>query len=161
MSTTTTPRQIEERAQALLDHDVLCCASALVDGLLLLETDILTHDTTKAIASAFSWEEVENLYSDPSAWPLDRCREYIEDNGGTVPDSEDVDEWRDAVTECSIPAEVLEWWRVTKQLADELLHIGEPVLRNEYGAWWGRTCSRQAIMADGTLQDVARLIFSR
>ena len=61
MSTTTTPQQIDERAQALLDQDVLCCDSALVDGPLLLETEALTHDTTQAIKPEDNPREIDSL----------------------------------------------------------------------------------------------------
>ena len=47
-------------------------------------------------------------------------------------------------------------WAVTEWLAKELLDIGECVLDNVYGYWWGRQCSGQAIKMDGTLQEIAR-----
>lgn len=51
--------------------------------------------------------------------------------------------------------EVLEWWLVSDWLANQLADIGAPVIRNDYGSWWGRTCSGQGFIMDGTLQDVA------
>jgi hypothetical protein len=35
--------------------------------------------------------------------------------------------------------ESYEWWAISDWLADKLIGINEPVLRNNYGVWWGRT----------------------
>jgi hypothetical protein len=51
--------------------------------------------------------------------------------------------------------EVFEWWRVSAWLGDELDSIGEVMLINQYGSWWGRTCTGQALIMDGVLQQVA------
>ena len=53
------------------------------------------------------------------------------------------------------PAEPYEWWRVSSWLCDQLHAIGEVTIDNGYGHWWGRTCSGQAWIMDGTLQTVA------
>lgn len=68
-----------------------------------------------------------------------------------------LDDWRDAVRDHSQenPAEVYEWWRVSGWLVKELREIGEAVLDNDYGNWWGRTCTGQSILQDGTLQEIA------
>jgi len=50
--------------------------------------------------------------------------------------------------------EVFEWWRVTDYLCGKLRNAGEPVIDNEYGCWWGRTCTGQAIILDGTIQRI-------
>ena len=211
MTDTTTPtaEQIEERAEALLQHDVHCCQSALVDSLLKLSGESFTLDDNRELAGAFGWEEVENLYPDPSDWTVKQCREYLDDYGHGHPDpdpwamdrdalaefytdetgdtlddvfcspewettdgqsfvadvidQEDIDgldDWRDAVRDTD-PQEVFEWWLVSDWLAGELDALGCPLLRNDYGTWWGRTCTGQAILQDGTLQDVARRILSR
>lgn len=53
------------------------------------------------------------------------------------------------------PAEVYEWWRVSAWLCDQLHAIGEVTIDNGYGHWWGRTCTGQSLLMDGTLQRVA------
>ena len=74
----------------------------------------------------------------------------------------DVEDWREAVTDADPePAEPLEWWLVSGDLARDLAEIGEPIIDNGYGTWWGRTCSGQSIMLDGTLQAAAALIINR
>ena len=50
--------------------------------------------------------------------------------------------------------EILEWWLITKWLAEKLESIGEPILETDYGFYWGRTCSGQAIILDGTIQRI-------
>jgi len=51
--------------------------------------------------------------------------------------------------------EPLEFYFVSKWLADRLYEIGEPVVRQFTGkAIWGRTCSGQAIALDDTFWEV-------
>jgi len=72
---------------------------------------------------------------------------------------EGLEEWQEAARDTG-PVEVYEWWLVTGYLASRLRGIGEPVLDNEYGCWWGRTCTGQSILLDGTLQRIAASIGS-
>jgi hypothetical protein len=68
-----------------------------------------------------------------------------------------IDDWRDACRDHAQdnPAEVYEWWRVSSWLCDQLHAIGEVTIANGYGYWWGRTCTGQGFIMDGTLQQVA------
>jgi hypothetical protein len=50
---------------------------------------------------------------------------------------------------------VFEWWRVDPWLCKRLAAIGEVTLDNAYGEWWGRTCTGQSLIMDGTLQRIA------
>ena len=54
-----------------------------------------------------------------------------------------------------MPQEISEWWLVSPWMGKKLLLEGEPVIDNEYGHWWGRTTSGQAI----SLDDVIRKVF--
>ena len=56
------------------------------------------------------------------------------------------------------PQEIFEWWLVSQWLADNLKAIGEPVLDNDYGTWWGRTVTGQSMELDGTLQSLWRSV---
>lgn len=56
---------------------------------------------------------------------------------------------------------VREWWLVSTTLAASLKHLGQTVLDNGLGQWWGRSISGQPIVMDGTMQHVARLTLSR
>lgn len=76
---------------------------------------------------------------------------------GTIDGLQD---WRDAVRDNSTdnPQEVYQWFRVSSWLLKKLRDIGQPVLDNDYGEWWGRTCCGQSIVQDGTIQEVAALV---
>lgn len=53
------------------------------------------------------------------------------------------------------PQEIFEWWPINDSyLKDELIEQGEPVLSNDYGDWWGRTCTGQSIELDPTFWDI-------
>jgi len=52
--------------------------------------------------------------------------------------------------------EALEHWAVSSWLADELAERGEMVTEFMDFYIWGRTCSGQAIMLDGVIQDIAK-----
>lgn len=156
-------RDIETLAERLCENDILARQSSLV-------SDLLSEDR-----EGFTVDDIENLYPDPSDWTARHCREWIDDNlDGSIdyPDEEsegeeqgylsrDVNDWRDVVRDNTEPSEPLEWWLVTASLADDLDSIGEPLIRNGYGNWWGRTCSGQSIMLDGTLQQIAKNIIER
>lgn len=62
---------------------------------------------------------------------------------------------RKAVEENAEDAEVYEWWRVSRWLCSQLKEIGEPVLDNDYGEWYGRTTTGQSMLMDGVLQRIA------
>lgn len=67
-----------------------------------------------------------------------------------------LDKLRKAVNDNAEPAEVFEWWQVTQHLYGELICQGEPGIDNDYGCWWGRTCTGQGVLQDGTLQAIVR-----
>lgn len=56
------------------------------------------------------------------------------------------------------PKEIYEWWLVTEWLAKKLNSIEQVVLETDWGFYWGRTCTGQAIELDNVMQEVARLI---
>lgn len=53
--------------------------------------------------------------------------------------------------------EVFEWWGVSSSLARDLEECGEIIV----DGLWGRMCTNQSILLDGTFQDVARLRINR
>lgn len=74
-----------------------------------------------------------------------------------------LDDWREAAQELASdnPQEPLQWWRVSDWLGQELKAIGEVVIDNDYGWWWGRTCCGQGVLMDGTLQNIAMTHLTR
>lgn len=53
------------------------------------------------------------------------------------------------------PAYVYEWYLVDSWLCEQLHRIGEVTIDNGYGDFWGRTCTGQSLLMDGTLQKIA------
>jgi len=51
--------------------------------------------------------------------------------------------------------EIFEWWAISNWLADKLKEHQEPILDNDYGTWWGRTCTGQAIAMDYAMEKIA------
>ena len=76
-------------------------------------------------------------------------------------DDDRIDAWREAVRDNAESAEIYEWYRVTKYLANRLEEIGECTLSNSYGEWWGRCATGQNLIMDGVLQRVAASILDR
>ena len=54
------------------------------------------------------------------------------------------------------PQEIYEWWQVSDWLYSQLNDLGEPILSTNYGFYWGRTCTGQSIILDGTIQEIAK-----
>ncbi len=167
---------ISRRAERYSDVEILCCDSALVDDLIkatgcgeLANRNLVAESAGSTLAQGFSYDEIRNLYPNPEDWDADKCLEWLEDAVGG-PDSHTSDcphrfsgpcECRDAealrqqVRDHAEPAEVYEWWRVSSWLCEQLHDIGEVTIDNNYGYWWGRTCTGQGYLMDGTLQRVA------
>ncbi|MEQ9617077.1 MAG: DUF2958 domain-containing protein [Phycisphaerales bacterium] len=57
--------------------------------------------------------------------------------------------------------EIYEWWLIDSRLAEELRSVGEHIVDNDYGTWWGRSCTGQAIKMDGTMQEIAARMRAR
>jgi len=164
--------RIEVRAELYGERDILGCDSSLVDDLLKAANSGDVRGS-QDLADGFSYDEIRNLYTDTSEFDVEQCQEYAGDNGidldplprlGDSPQIDDdavEDDWLPIARErCEEhardnPAEVYEWWRVSSWLCDQLHAIGEVTIDNGYGQWWGRTCTGQQWIMDGTLQKVA------
>jgi len=140
--------QVAVRAERYLDRDVLKCDSCLVDDMLKDEAD---HGTTE-----WEWDNILNLYPDSSDWDADECQAWLAERGISWDEDDQDNGYVDLINENAEAAEIYEWWAVTEWLAQKLVGIGEPVLDNAYGNWWGRTCCGQGLLMDGTLQQIAR-----
>ncbi len=142
------------------DRDVLGCDSSLVDDLIKAAS---SGELSGDLRDAFEYEGINGLYPDLGNWDADQCREWLKDHSVDIPET---DEYTDSDCEDALrdlvrdnggdePAEVYEWWRVSSWLCDQLKAIGEVTIDNGYGHWWGRTCTGQQWIMDGTLQQVA------
>lgn len=70
-------------------------------------------------------------------------------------DTEYLDVLRQAVDDNAQDAEVYEWYLVDPWLCARLRDIGEVVIDNGFGEWWGRCATGQALIMDGVLQKIA------
>ncbi len=106
------------------------------------------------LISALSYAGIDEVTDDT---PTDSLRESVI----REMDDEAIDglsDWRDAANECASdnPSEAYEWWHVSPWLVSKLRGLGEIVIDNEFGQWWGRGGTGQSILADGILQAIAR-----
>jgi hypothetical protein len=100
------------------------------------QNSLIDHLMEKEI---FSYEDVGNLYKTDNELLDEGFKAEEIENG-------DADNMK----------EIYEWWLVSDWLLDKLEAEGEPVLRTDYGDWWGRTCTGQAIALDSVIQKIAK-----
>jgi hypothetical protein len=53
------------------------------------------------------------------------------------------------------PSNIQEWWLVEERLLYELEKKGYPILKCEYGEWWGRCTTGQKLVDDWVIQKIA------
>jgi hypothetical protein len=146
--------KIHELAEKYLNQEVLKCDTMLVKNLMKQ-----SHDDLSYLMSEFSIDKIENYF--------DTSIEAIEDFLTCKCDNMhwcdlDFHEREQLAYDLGFepqPHEIYEWWAVTSWLADELTGFDQPVLSNDFGHWWGRTCTGQAIILDGILQKIAESNF--
>ena len=96
---------------------------------------MLTEDLLKE--GKFSHDDIENYVIDPKEYKdygFENAKEF-EDSGENV-------------------NEIFEWWSCTDWLIEKLAKKNEPILRTDYGDYWGRTCTGQAIRLDRVIEDI-------
>ena len=95
----------------------------------------------------FYFDDIENLYmSDEEI--LNYMGSYDED----MSDQEIIDEVRN---NCEDMNEIFEWYLVSDWFLARLREINEPIIDNDYGEYWGRCCTGQAICLDHNIQELA------
>lgn len=97
--------RIETRAEIYADRDVLSCDSILVDDLIKAAS---SGELTGDLANAFSYEEMRNVYVDPSDWTAEQCHEYANDNGLDLPDIEPCEEHDTHCSTCAACGELMD-----------------------------------------------------
>lgn len=139
----TTIKTTQAELETFVRNNIGICQSSLVDNLLY-------NDQIRW----FDWEQVVNGIG----YRCDECgntwseREVNEDGAGYCPSCESKEDNQDALE--NEPVEVLEWWTVDDWMKDKLIEQGEAVLVNDYGNWWGRQCSGQAIFLDPVIERI-------
>ena len=119
------------KIEEFINREVIYNQTVLVND--LLNTMSLGGN---GLASAFSYDNIENAYPELS--------EY-EDYGYESEEEFEMD---------MMTKEIFEWWLVTEYFGNKLREKGIPVLENDYGFWWGRTTTGQAISLDGEIKEI-------
>lgn len=158
--------KIEVRAEMYRDQYIWSCDSSLVG-------DLLQHGGQCNGLQGWGMDDIENMYRDPSDWDAAQCREYASDHGLDLPaldgdedttTQEEDDNPRGWLSEArevcrehaqDNPQEAYEWWRIDPWLCARFKEIGEIVIDNGYGCWWGRGGTGQSLIMDGVLQRIA------
>ena len=126
MNTKPTQRELEE----FVSREIGICQSSLVDMLLNKGQD--------GVVEGFGDDDIINYA---------KTREQLLDEGYTdrqINDGDINEGYQD----------IFEWWAVGEWMKDQLLEQGEPVLENDYGTWWGRTTTGQAIALDSVIETI-------
>jgi len=127
----------QERNGKFVENNVYCCQSVLVDSILK--------------RGVFNYEDIENLYKDECP-ECDGEIEYNQEKDSYV--CQNCGEEYLRAEDYETIQEVYEWWVVSDYMLGKLKELGEPVLSNDYGDWWGRTCTGQAIKLDYTVDRI-------
>ena len=122
-----------------VDNEIFICQSMLVDEALKQEI--------------FSWDDVENLYRPFDGKQVSPSVCTICHKKATLLDSE-TGACQECYNDTVEPQEIYEWWLVSHWMAEKLRERGEPVLQNDFGTWWGRCCTGQAIYMDGVIEHI-------
>lgn len=140
----------QEELRQFVQREVIYCQSMLVDELIGNET--------------FSLEDVENISytacSDCGGIVREATQEECEKHDlpfqeTFICDSCDFTYGEGAYEELNTEhQEIFEWYICSDWLADRLQEKGEPMLRNDWGVWWGRTCTGQAILLDSVIKTI-------
>lgn len=94
-------------------------------------------------------EDINNLYMTD-----DEIVKYCHYNYSyeEITEQELIDEIRDNGEDIN---EIYEWYLVSDWFLNRLKEINEPYLENDYGEYWGRTCTGQSIYLDYNIQKLA------
>lgn len=134
-----TTKERVEGIENLVSSEIFTCQSSLVE-------EALTRQL-------FNVDDIENMYRpfDGKLLDPDVCVQ-CETKFGCL-DSE-TGECEDCFEANQTPQEIYEWWIVSPWLGKKLLFEGEPIIDNNYGLWWGRSTTGQAISLDYVIQRI-------
>lgn len=116
----------QEKLKEFVSNHVLVCQSGLVAELL----ERGTLDFEDIVNLQMADEELKDM-----GYKTKKAREEARDNGEDTKD-------------------IYEWWVVDGWLLDKLEAEGEPILRTDFGDWWGRTTTGQAIALDWVIEKI-------
>jgi len=130
-------------------REVLKCESMLVSDLLA--------------EGKFNYEDIEN----GSYIPCSECGGELRELTNEELNKKELNEGAYICTNCDFTFggsavdeleheyhEVFEWWSCSDWLIKKLEEQGECILKTDYGDYWGRTCTGQAILLDSVIEKI-------
>ena len=135
--------QNQDIKSKFVEKYIIYCQSSLVDNAL-----------SKGF---FDYEDIENRYIDNTE-EIEEIETEIENLEFTEGNDQKVNELydkRDVLQEeQDEPQEIYEWWLVDNYLFNKLKDRGQPIIDNEYGQYWGRCTTGQAILLDNVITEI-------
>ena len=112
------------------------------------QSNLISHLQEKEV-EGFCFDDINNLYMTD-----DEIVKYFHYNYSyeEMTEQELIDEIREN-DECM--NEIYEWYLVSDWFLSKLKEINEPYIENDYGEYWGRTCTGQSIYLDYNIQKLA------
>jgi hypothetical protein len=109
----------------------------------------LIYDLGKLEVDGFLYEDIENLYMTD-----EEILEHFDDSkeDEEITQEEFITDYRDNGYD---QKEIMEWYLVSDWLLDKLKLKNETFIDNDYGEYWGRCCTGQAIYLDFVIQEIA------
>ena len=129
----------EEAVGKFVEQNIYTCQSMLVEACLKKQV--------------FSIDDLENMYRPFDGNLLKPSVCYSCKQESLCLDSE-TGECESCFEDNQMPQEIFEWWLVTPWLSKQLLLEGQPILDNNYGVWWGRCTTGQAIIKDYIIEKI-------
>lgn len=124
-----------------------------IDYVALQETEFdrtaIDDETELKEAYPERWGEWEEILT--TRLNIDVCRESIDSFEGYLEHVVGVDE-----DELKEGGEIFEWWAISDWLVARLRAYGNAFLVNDYGSWWGRQTSGQAISMDEDIRQIVK-----
>jgi len=114
-----------------------------------LVTDMQKESYSSECCYSFSWDNVENLYMTDEEILEAYSYHFVEEE---EQENFFIERVRDNGDDMN---EIFEWYLVSDWFLDRLREINEPIIDNDYGEYWGRTCTGQSIYLDHNIQELA------
>lgn len=146
----------------MIDREGFLCQSALVSATLeKWDNDLFTWDDVVggenySVELSSGWWEGNAAERDAK---IDELREEL-DCELSSPDTTR-EKWEQLENDISLlenadgEREIFEWWACSSWMIKKLKEQGEAILETDFGDWWGRQTTGQAILLDGCISRIA------
>ena len=117
----------QEKLKDFINNNIIACQSYLVDE--MLKKEIFSYDDI--VNLCLTDEQLKKYYGYEGKGEIEEARYRGEDM-----------------------QEIFEWWLCDDWMLEKLEERGEPILKTDFGSWWGRTCTGQAILLDSVIENI-------